>query len=208
MNHKDRLQTYVKFFRDALLKHHRQVLMTQMVPVQRPIGMFLIDTSTMRSLLLPSPNRCLEMLHSLLPVDARAEVDRLVQETQEAEYTLSLSPSSTVDFVKHLEFMVHMQARLEPIEKEADVVKEIYDMIESFNVPVPPEDYAVYQTLLPSIERSKNAMDKALAERDVIVDLFLSTLDKDIAELVHDMKDAKQAINVTVMRRSVFTSLT
>ncbi|KER18663.1 hypothetical protein T265_15906, partial [Opisthorchis viverrini] len=132
------------FFRDNLLKHHREVLMTQLVPMQRSIGMFLIDTSTMRSLLLPSPNRCLELFHRLLPVDARAEVDRLVQETQEADYTLSLTPSTTVDFVKHLEFLVHMQTRIEPIEKEADVVKEIYDMIESFSVPVPPEDYAVY----------------------------------------------------------------
>ncbi|TGZ67987.1 hypothetical protein CRM22_004505 [Opisthorchis felineus] len=199
MEHKDRLQTNMAFFRDNLLKHHREVVMTQLVPMQRSIGMFLIDTSTMRSLLLPSPNRCLELFHRLLPVDARAEVDRLVQETQEADYTLSLSPSTTVDFVKHLEFLVHMQTRIEPIEKEADVVKEIYDMIEAFNVPVPPEDYAVYQTLLPSIERAKNSIDRALSERDVIVDMFFASLDKDVAEMLHDMKEAKQNINNPVL---------
>ncbi|OON20089.1 dynein heavy chain, region 2 [Opisthorchis viverrini] len=199
MEHKDRLQTNMAFFRDNLLKHHREVLMTQLVPMQRSIGMFLIDTSTMRSLLLPSPNRCLELFHRLLPVDARAEVDRLVQETQEADYTLSLTPSTTVDFVKHLEFLVHMQTRIEPIEKEADVVKEIYDMIESFSVPVPPEDYAVYQTLLPSIERAKNSIDRALSERDIIVDMFFASLDKDVAEMLHDMKEAKQNINNPVL---------
>ncbi|CAH8497721.1 unnamed protein product, partial [Dicrocoelium dendriticum] len=197
--HGARLQLHVKFFRDSLLKHHRQFIMTQMVPVQRPIGMFLIDTSTMRSLLLPSPRRCLELLHSLIPIDARTEVDRLVHETQDAEYTLSISPSSTVDFVKHLEFLVHMQTRIEPIEKEADIVKEMYDMIEIFNVPVPPEDYAVYQTLLPSIERAKNAIDRSLSERDVIVDLFFASLDKDVGDLLHDMKEAKQAINNPIL---------
>ncbi|KAA0194622.1 Dynein heavy chain 6 axonemal [Fasciolopsis buskii] len=189
-------QQNLRFYRDALLKHHRQVIMTQMVPNQRPIGMFLVDTSTMRGHLLPSPNRCLELLHSILPADARLEVDRLVQETQEAEYTLSLTPGSTVDYVKHLEFLVQIQTRIDPIEREAEITKELYEMLESFSVPIPPEDYAVYHTMVPSIDRAKNAIDKSLADRDNCVDMFFSSLDRDIKELLHDMKEAKQAINV------------
>ena len=35
--------------------------------------------------------------------------------------------------------------QIEPLEKEAMVVKDMYDLIEQYNVPVPPEDLAVYQ---------------------------------------------------------------
>ncbi|CAH8607108.1 unnamed protein product [Heterobilharzia americana] len=165
MDHVGRLTETVQFFKTNLLKHHRQVKIAELVPVQRPIGMFLIDTMTLRTRLLPSPNRCLEILHSLLPVYTHGEVDRLVHETQEAEYTLSVTPSSTVDYVNHFEFLNQIQGR----------------------------------SLLPSIDRAKNAIDKALADRDVCIDKFFGSLEKDVGELIHDIKDAKQAINNPIL---------
>ncbi|KAH8862654.1 Dynein heavy chain 6, axonemal [Schistosoma japonicum] len=199
MNHVERLNETLHFFKENLLKYHRQVKISELVPVQKSIGMFLVDTSTLRTRLLPSPNKCLGILHNLLPVYTRGEIDRLVQETQEAEYTLSITPSSTVDYVNYFAFLNKMQIRIEPIEKEAEFIKELYEMIEAFNVPVPPEDYAMYQSLLPSIDRAKNAIDKALSDRDVYADKFFSSLEKDITELMLDIKEAKQAINNPIL---------
>ena len=34
---------------------------------------------------------------------------------------------------------------MDDIERDATVVKELYDLIETFKVPTPPEDLAVYQ---------------------------------------------------------------
>ena len=34
---------------------------------------------------------------------------------------------------------------MEDIERDATVVKELYDLIETYKVPTPPEDFAVYQ---------------------------------------------------------------
>ena len=34
---------------------------------------------------------------------------------------------------------------MDDIEKDATVVKELYDLIETYKVPTPPEDLAVYQ---------------------------------------------------------------
>lgn len=35
--------------------------------------------------------------------------------------------------------------QIEPLEKESMVVKDMYDLIDVFQVPTPPEDFAVYQ---------------------------------------------------------------
>ena len=35
--------------------------------------------------------------------------------------------------------------QVDDIERDATVVKELYDLIESYKVPTPPEDLAVYQ---------------------------------------------------------------
>jgi len=34
---------------------------------------------------------------------------------------------------------------VDDIERDATVVKELYDLIETYKVPTPPEDLAVYQ---------------------------------------------------------------
>ena len=36
-------------------------------------------------------------------------------------------------------------AQIDPLEREAMVVKDMYELIEEYKVPTPPEDFAVYQ---------------------------------------------------------------
>ena len=43
--------------------------------------------------------------------------------------------------------------QIDPLEKEAMVVKDMYDLIEQYTVPTPPEDFAVYQVMYPSVWR-------------------------------------------------------
>ena len=35
--------------------------------------------------------------------------------------------------------------QIDPLQKEAQIVNEMYELIEQFTVPTPPEDFAVYQ---------------------------------------------------------------
>ena len=72
------------------------------------------------------------------------------------------------------------------------IVDEMYHLIEEFGVPTPPEDFAVYQTLSPSINNVLNCIDKSLAERDSNIDKFCTHLDKDITELGKEVKEVKQ----------------
>ena len=69
------------------------------------------------------------------------------------------------------------------IEEEANVIRALYDLIEKYNVPAPPEDVAVYQTLTPSVNNMLQAIDKSLADRDANIEKFCAHLDKDIASL-------------------------
>ncbi|ESO94694.1 hypothetical protein LOTGIDRAFT_144909 [Lottia gigantea] len=182
----------VSFFAEHLEKYHKQHKMGESIVEKRPIGMLLVDVVKMRSLLIPSPLRCLDVINNLLPVKARKEVDRLIAELQDGQFKLEIAPTTTIEFVKNLNFLDEIQVRIDPLEKEAMVVKEMYELIEQYDVPTPPEDFAVYQTLGPSITNVRNAIDKALTERDANIDKFCNHLDKDIAELAKDVKEVKR----------------
>lgn len=125
----------------------------------------------------------------MLPLLSRSHVDRLINELQNAEFKLEFVPTSTLEYVESLNFLEEIQERIDPLDKEAEVVKGLYDLIELYEVPTPPEDFAVYQSLGPSITRVRNAIDKSLAERDGNVDKFCVRLDKDIAELSREVKE-------------------
>ncbi|KAL8568337.1 Dynein heavy chain 6, axonemal [Nucella lapillus] len=182
----------VAFFGEHLDKYHKQHNMGVKIKEKRPIGMLLVDATKMKGLLIPSPLRCLDVINALLPVLARKEVDRLIAELQDAQFRLEAVPTTTLEFVHSLTFLDEVQIRIDPLEREAMVVKDMYELIDEYKVPTPPEDFAVYQTLNPSITNVRNAIDKALAERDGNIDRFCTHLDKDITELGKEVKEVKQ----------------
>ncbi|XP_055873384.1 dynein axonemal heavy chain 6-like isoform X2 [Biomphalaria glabrata] len=184
--------TDVQFFAEHLAKYNTQHVMAMRIVEKRPIGMLLVDTVKMKSLLIPSPLRCLDVINDMLPELAKKEVDRLIAELQDANFRLEVVPTTTIEFVNSLRFLDDIQLRIDPLEREALIVKEMYELIDQFHVPMPDVDLVTYQTLNPSIITVRNAIDKALTERDSNIDKFCNHLDKDIAELGKEVKEMKQ----------------
>ncbi|XP_059155726.1 dynein axonemal heavy chain 6-like isoform X2 [Physella acuta] len=182
----------VQFFAEHLAKYNTQHKMAKHIVEKRPVGMLIVDATKMKSLLIPSPLRCLDVINDMLPQLARKEVDRLVAELQDAQFKLEATPTTTNEFVNSLTFLDDVQIRIDPLEREAMVVKEMYELIEQFHVPMPDVDLVTYQTLNPSIITVRNAIDKSLTERDSNIDKFCNHLDKDIAELGKEVKEVKQ----------------
>ena len=89
-----------------------------------------------------------------------------------------------------------LNEKIEPLEKEAETVKAMYDLIEEYKVPCPPEDLVVYATLFNTITLCRNAIDKALTERDSNIAKFCNVLDKDIGVLTEECRRIKQQAQV------------
>jgi dynein heavy chain len=72
----------------------------------------------------------------------------------------------------------------------------MYDLIDQYKVPCPPEDLVVYATLFNTITLCRNAIDKALTERDANINHFCTTLDKDIHNLTEECRRIKNQAQV------------
>lgn len=92
-----------------------------------------------------------QAINDRLPQLARQKNDALIETTNGATSKLEVVPSSTIEFVESLTFLDEIQEKTQEIEEEANVIRALYDLIEKYNVPAPPEDVAVYQTLTPGI---------------------------------------------------------
>lgn len=67
----------------------------------------------------------------------------------------------------------------------------MYNLINMYSVPTPPEDLVVFATLQPSINSLRSIIDEAAAERNSSMERFCSSLHKDIKELNHEVMKVK-----------------
>ncbi|KAE8631104.1 hypothetical protein XENTR_v10001083 [Xenopus tropicalis] len=182
----------VDFFAEKLEKYNKEHNDALAITQNRNIGLLLIDAKKLKEKLIPSPKRCLEAINDMLPILAKKKTDAVIAEALDAQFKLQSLPTTTIDYVNSLIFLDEIQERIEVLEEECNIVSHMYQLIDNYKVPTPPEDFAVYATLQPSITAVRNAIDKSVGERDGSIEKFCHSLDKDIAELNKEVKEVRQ----------------
>ncbi|KAG7265209.1 hypothetical protein CRUP_027698, partial [Coryphaenoides rupestris] len=119
-------------------------------------------------------------------------LDAIVSEAEDAKFRLDLVPSATTEFVNSLTFLDEIQERVTVLEEQQETVCQMYGLMETYAVPAPAEDFALYATLRASVAAMQSAVDRSVEERDANVDRFCGCLRKDIVELNQEVKTVKQ----------------
>lgn len=88
-------------------------------------------------------------------------------------------------------FPFHPLNQIKVLEEEQEAVSQLYNLIDMYSVPTTPEDFATFATLQPSINSLHNIIDEAAAERYSNMDKFCSSLQTDIKELKHEVKEIR-----------------
>ena len=78
----------------------------------------------------------------------------------EFKIQLESEAGSTLEYVNILTFLDEIQTRIEPIEEQSNIVTGMYELMEKFQVPAPPEDLALFQTLRPAVVDCRTSIDK------------------------------------------------
>lgn len=83
------------------------------------------------------------------------------------------------------------------LDKEQDIVCQMYNLINIYTIPTPPEDLAVFAILKPCITSLCNITDKSMAERDANLDKFCTSLNKEITELDNEVSNIYLKLQVS-----------
>ena len=91
----------------------------------------------------------------------------------------------------HAALSLFFISKVDGIETDSGIVKDLYDLIEKYHVPVPPEDLAIFSTLKPAVQGLRSSVDKIMSTREQYIDKFCRNLDRDIMELAKEVKEIK-----------------
>lgn len=74
---------------------------------------------------------------------------------------------------------------------------QMYKLIEQYQVPTPPEDFAVFVTMKPSIVAVRNAIDKSVGDRETKIKQFCVHLGRDLDDLSNEVNEIKLLAQVS-----------
>lgn len=95
----------VEFFQDYLKKFSSEKQAMESIPACYTINNLLIDSTKLKSVLLPIPERCLSDVSKLLPKVAREKNGLLLNEVQTWLLLLHSQPANVDAFVEYLEWL-------------------------------------------------------------------------------------------------------
>lgn len=77
------------------------------------------------------------------------------------------------------------------------MTKDLYELIDKYKVPVPPEDYTyAFNMLKPAVQGLRSSVDRVMSQREQYIDKFCRFLDKDIVALRKELKGVKNEAQV------------
>ncbi|XP_076366516.1 dynein axonemal heavy chain 6-like [Tachypleus tridentatus] len=184
----------VQFYSTMLSKFYEQHKMIEAVPKFESVGLILMDNSVLQAETLPSPLKCIEILNNRLPKLAKTKVDLLSNEANIAQSKLVSTPNSTTELVERLTFLDKIERRIEDMEAGLNVTRELYDLMDSYSVPVPPEDIAGYSALGGLLCHLQKTIKNESSERETYKTNLNTSLVKDIDKLKQEVKDLKRDV--------------
>jgi hypothetical protein len=88
----------------------------------RDLGILRVELAQIAAAVLPSPKRCLEAIHVLLPELSSEVYTRFITRVHEATRRLSAVPTCVEEFVEYLRFIQIMEDQRQAFDEEADMV--------------------------------------------------------------------------------------
>lgn len=182
-----------KFFEDSLNKYKRMYSLGSAIPKKVIVACFELDCEPFKAILLPSPQRCLEIVESVLPKLAAKQNQALVRGVDNISTGLDAQPETTEEFVANLEFLSQVTANVQQLELDTKRVTEFYGLIDKYEISekCEPEDQAEHSTLRQAMMRVVDIAKEQVDEMPNKVNKFVDILDKDISTLGADVLDVR-----------------
>ncbi|KAI8907759.1 dynein heavy chain and region D6 of dynein motor-domain-containing protein [Powellomyces hirtus] len=181
----------VEFFEHYLAKFALQRQTMAAIPTTSTINNLMIDTTTLKSILVPSPERCFAEVAKILPGLSRDKNELLLNEVQAWVRILNTQPSNVEGFVEYLEWLEKVKGSMPLVEQLYYEVSRLYKQMEQYKIAIQPTDLALYQTLGPTLRQLKEVVDMASDTKEENISKFSVELDKALNDLMTEVSDIR-----------------
>jgi dynein heavy chain len=180
----------LEWFKDQMDLYKKQHADMGKIRNKKRVGLYWVQTKTLKQFFMPNPLNCLQALHNLLPILAREMNSKLLDELADAVKRLNSEPSSVEEFVDFVKFHTKVTTRMETLEVEFENVKDIYNLMEQEEIPVAQEDHMAYLAgTMPNFQKLRGCIQVADDSKDLQVRTFSGEIDRRMDILRDNLQD-------------------
>ncbi|KAF1329905.1 Dynein heavy chain, partial [Globisporangium splendens] len=132
--------SHVEELRDLLEKYTKELRAFDELPDVTLCGLLLLDNAKLNAVLKPSPRKCLERLHVLIPLVIRHKNECVMQELSASNEQISSIPTSVDEFAATLGFLRQLQADMDNFDDRYSMLRNLYMLVEDFNIKITDAD--------------------------------------------------------------------
>ena len=154
-----------------------------------------VDSKTLKNSLAPVTQKALEKQKSLLLQVAREQCLETLSLFQQRVRELGEQPRSLKEFADYCDTLNKVRDESKEMEDRALQVNEMYDLLEAYEVKVPPSD----QVKKDDLKEMRENLNSKTGEADGAVEgkmgQMTATLEKSIANLEEDISGVVESLN-------------
>ncbi|XP_030751777.1 uncharacterized protein LOC115879219 [Sitophilus oryzae] len=180
-------ETVPEMYRNMCIRYNNEIDIVTSICPEQPLGLLYLMLDQFKSTALPEPTRLLDIVKLIIPWIGREKVSYLMQNVEEIQVYLLKEPVSTTDYVSYLEYIEASTAKVDKMEEELDYCKELYDIVEEFNISIANDEMVNYLGLSVALGYLRNLVDKKIEETARIIKRFNDQMTKDISGLIAEV---------------------
>lgn len=147
--------------------------------------MVRVSLTALKGALVPSPERCVSIIHQLLPALAYERYNQVVSVVHEYNRRLRSELGSVEDFIQLTENLAHVTGAFEELLAEADRARDMYRLLTVNEIQVPAMQYAAYQTMSNDFQMLKETIDFADQRKDKLTSTFEQEIHREGEGIMH-----------------------
>lgn len=161
----------VEDFRELLEKYTQDIQLFDGLKDAYSCGLLLLDSVKLNMDLKPSPRKCLDALHKLIPIVINSKNEMLMEVLSANNDQISSIPTSVDEFAATLAYLRELQANMPDVDEKYSLLKCLYQLVEDFRIKITDND-----------QMNAFLLSQKRAQLKASMDLFESSCDQYIVK--------------------------
>uniref|UniRef100_H3AGF2 Dynein heavy chain linker domain-containing protein n=2 Tax=Latimeria chalumnae TaxID=7897 RepID=H3AGF2_LATCH len=185
--------------RDAMSTFVKYIMEVKLMNVEHRIHMIKVMSFQYQEQCLPHLDIVVSTINEHLPTIAYSKNVKLLEIIESSLRKLDKDLITVEEFVEHLNFLRQIFLKVPSLEKEYTNVTQLYAIAYDYNISIPPEELALYQSLVPCFSQLKSSILFCQAKKDDNIIHFTWELDELIRNLYFELVGVKNKVRNPVL---------
>ncbi|RVE44268.1 hypothetical protein evm_011063 [Chilo suppressalis] len=181
-------------FRKLCDKFNKQMESIEDVVSYQPLGLLFLCLCPFQELFRPQPRRLFDVVLNVTPDIGHDCIAEIVSGIENITEDITKEPESAGELVAFNFLMDGLELRVVYLEERLEYLRELYDLMGEFNIPIPPDDMTDYLGLSVALGTLRTNVDARLETRSKLAGLFASQIGKDIMDLIMDVNKLRDEV--------------